>query len=566
MFSNIAIVSKNKASNMCINWKGATSFGNFYRSDPCLDLFYKRNPRTLGDFLFPRERKNLRFSTLKKSGKLRRRLQPPSSLQHILDKGNEFEATTLQRIRALYSNRLEFFGNSVSFAQSTKNYSKTFNAMKRGDVDIIIHGVVRNYTTQTYGCPDLIVKGKAMYKLGVHTPVNNDKYYAVDIKGSKIELKVGGGIINDYKMAGYKSQLLIYALCLNEMQNDHTDTQAFILGKEYAFSSGTKFQSHQMTATANFDTHDKPYIQILNNAIDWLNWVDMYGNDPNAVYKKKEYMFPNMKNTFNMSYGSLKEQYAEHIDEITRMWNVGPGMRNVAISKNIFKLEDVKSIRDLGLQPGCFKSRIIQKMLDSRENDRIMTIPVMNNVMNWRTRNVGDNKEEWVLDIETVDDTIYMIGILTPHRYVCLTADALDSDGEKGILTELIMMMEKKDLKIWTWGHYDYTTITRKIAMYSMCLPSAMWCDVTRVLKDGDHPIVVKGALGFGLKEISSILSNTEIPDMYDGLDCKDGMTSMGMARDAYNNNDWDTMEKLIGYNKADCYTVNNIIEYMRAQ
>ena len=53
---------------------------------------------------------------------------------------------------------------------------------------------------------------------------------------------------------------------------------------------------------------------------------------------------------------------------------------------------------------------------------------------------------------------------------------------------------------------------------------------------------------------------------MYDGLDCKDGMTSMGMARDAYNNNDWDTMEKLIGYNKADCYTVNNIIEYMRAQ
>ncbi len=566
MFSNIAIVSKNKANMMCMNWKSATSFGNFYRSDPCLDLFYKRNPRTLGDFLFPKDTWNLRRSTLKKTGRIRVGPKPSAGLQQILESGNVFEASVLQRVRSLYPNRLEIKGYGASHSHSMKNYSKTYRAIKKGDVDVIIHGVVRNYKTQTYGCPDLIVKGSAMHRLGVHTPVKADKYYAVDIKGSKIELKVGGGIINDYKMAGYKAQILIYTLCLNEMQNNNEDTKGFILGREYLFSSGCKFESHQMLAGIDFEADDKPYTHILPNAIDWHNWVDMYGNDPNAVYKKPEYMLPNMKNTFNLAYGSVKSQYAEHVDEITRMWNVGPAMRNVAISKNILRLEDVRSPKDLGIHEGCYKSKIIKAMLDARSGNEIMRIPRENNVMGWRNPHQGDFKEEWVLDIETADDIIYMIGVSTPTRYYSLIADALDSDGEKGILTELIIMMEKKDLKIWTWGHYDYSTITRKIAMYSMCLPPARWCDMTRVLKDADHPIAVKGALGFGLKEISSILSNTEIPDMYDGLECKDGMESMAMARDAYEKNDWPIMEKLIQYNKADCQTVKNIINYMRSK
>ena len=566
MISNIAMVSKNKAKHMCVNWKSATSFGNFYRSDPCLDLFYKRNPRTLGDFLFPRVRRSFRFTTDKKSGKIRMRLQPPAHIKEILRGGNDFEKTVLQRIRSLYPNRLEIVGAGPSFTHSNKNYAKTLHAVKKGDVDVIIHGVVRNYDTQTFGCPDLIVKGRAMHKLGVHTPVNMDKYYAVDIKGSKIEMRVGGGIINDYKTSGYKSQILIYAMCLNEMQKDFHDMKGFILGKEYAFSNATTFESHQMLATVDFDTYDRPYEELLQDAIDWHNWVDIYGSDPNAVYKKKEYMYPNMKNTFNLAYGDLKEQYAEHIDEITRMWNVGPGMRKVAFAKNIFKLEDVKSVKDLGINPISAKGNIISTMLDMKKHPDPMYIPDDNNVLKWRTEHTGSFKEEWIVDIETADDIIYLIGILTPERYYSLTSEALDAQGEKGILTELMTMMERKSLKVWSWGHYDYSTINRKMESHGMRLPPCEWCDMTKVLKDAENPVGIKGALGFGLKEVSSALAKSEvIRNRYEFLDCKGGLESMFMAKKAYDTNDWPTMEKLIKYNKADCYTVKDVISYMRS-
>ena len=544
---------------MCISWKSATSFGNSYRQDPCMDLIYKRHPRTLGDFLLPRKKRVFRFSTLKKVGKLPKKIDNDPTFDYVCSIGYNFEKDTLRRVRALYDNRLELSGPGMT---ANKKYALTYKAVRKGDVDLIIHGAVRNYSNQTFGYPDLIVKGKTLYRLGVHTPVDPDMYYVVDIKASTIDLRAGGGITNCYSVLGYKSQIMIYTLALNEMQGNKKDSVGFVLAKKYKFLSGNTYDSHQMLATIDFKTYDSSFLEFLPNAIKWLNWVDLYGDDPNAVHPSEEMMLPNMKNTYNGPYTKIKEQYAEHIDELTRMWHIGVKERAVALGHKIRRLSDMKDVRKIGMSTESKTGRILQKMLNTTHSDKIITIPTRNNVFDWRTR----AEEEWFLDIETVDGAVYMIGVRRPEGYICLASEALDVDGEKGILTELIMMMEKRMPDVWTWSTYDYKVLMDRMGVHNMAMPPSTWKDLCHVFKNSDNPICVKGALGYGLKEISRALSYYDyIPARYEGLKCMNGLESIILAKDAYNNNDWPTMEHLIAYNKADCLSVQDILECIRS-
>ena len=559
MLSNIATVSRNKAINMCVSWKSATSFMNFYRNDPFMDLMYKRHPRTLGDFVVPSKKRVFRFSTLKKVGKTPKKIDRDPAFDYVCSLGYDFEKQTLNRVRSLYDSRLELSGPGMNM---NRKYALTYKAIKKGNVDIIIHGVVRNYTNQTYGCPDLIVKGKTLYRLGVHTPVQPDTYYAVDIKASTIDLRAGGGIVNTYSVLGYKSQIMIYTHALNEMQDNTSDSVGFVLGKKYKFLSGNTYESHQMLATVDFKTYDSNIVEYLQDAINWLNWVDLNGDNPDAVYPEEEMMYPNMKNTYNGPYTKIKEQYAEHIDELTRMWNIGVKERSIAFKHKIRRLSDMKDVTNVGICPKSKTGNILQKMIDTTHSDQILSIPSQNNVLGWRNR----TDEEWFLDVETVDNIVYMIGVKTPERYTCLVADGLYSDYEKGILTELIMMMEKRNPVVWTWSGYDQRVLLDRMKTHNMVMPPSVWKDMCHVFKNHENPIGVKGALGYGLKDISKALSYYDyIPNHYEDLKCMNGLESIIQAKKAYNENDWETMENIIKYNKADCLSLHDILQSIRS-
>ena len=131
-------------------------------------------------------------------------------------------------------------------------------------------------------------------------------------------------------------------------------------------------------------------------------------------------------------------------------------------------------------------------------------------------------------------------------------------------------------LSLLHWSHYEYTQWNNIAEQYDDVYEkwltiNANWVDLLKLFKE--KPIVVKGALGFGLKEIVGAMhKHGLVKTSYASSSVADGADAMVQARKAEQEAKEQgisihltpTMKGIQSYNEIDCRVLHEVLEAVR--
>lgn len=450
-------------------------------------------------------------------------------------------------------------------------------------------------------------------------------YRIVDIKFATLNLRADGiHILNSGSFPAYKGQLYIYTVALGRLQG-YTPNSAYILGRKWTYKTkGDTFRSDSCVdklGVINYATVDVEYIDKTKKAVEWIKDMRENGADwdiTNVPLCRKE-LYPNMSNYYDYPWHGVKKQLADANKEITNLWMCGVKNREVAFANNVYKWTDPRcTTNNLGMY-GATTSRILKEILAINRDSQLFKIQpqiIQNNDQNWQER----QRLEMFVDFEFVNDVvsdfstmprvdanaiIFMIGVgYFDHNteewiYKEFTVDALTIKEECRICTEFSdyvrqeakwfncpnpLLVHWSNAENWQWENaykkhgkgVENTWIPTKRSSLDRedQETNPRWFDLLEVFRK--EPIVIKGCLGFGLKEVAGALAEYGfIKTKWDlNNSCVDGAGAMlgafraskeARARGIHFKN-MPLIRDIAKYNEVDCKVVGEIMEYLRSE
>jgi hypothetical protein len=349
--------------------------------------------------------------------------------------------------------------------------------------------------------------------------------------------------------------------------------------------------------------------------VDWIRKVRKEGSAWTLLEMYSNNIWPNCNNTYDYPWHNAKMQIANKLEDLTKVWQIGPKERSQAHKKGILSWKDSELTPEkMGIK-GSVKSNIMEKILEINNQDKYKVLPskISNNDRNWQQK----GKLEFFVDFETVSnidddfsqfpkqggqELVFMIGCGYEKRgefeIEVFTAKNLSIEEEARIMTEWFDYMDKVKNeidpggpfpKIFHWSPAELTFMgfaknnfegdekqaleriykgkRRKMIMNWKDLP---WFDFLKVMKD--EPIVVKDAFGFGLKAIAKNLEKHGLTTTTWEDGPTDGLGAMVGAwhcdkisrADGLDMIETEIMKGIREYNIIDCKAMWDLINYLR--
>lgn len=545
--------------------------------------------------------------------------------EFIMDQGTKFETYLVAYLCRQYgADIMVDIGGSMS-ARSNDKVKQTLDAMNRG-VPIVYSGVLHDEELRAYGVADIIIRSDWINRI-VGKPVMSDEesriaapkltdsygvsppryhYVIIDIKFTTLDLRADGvGILNSGSFPAYKGQLYIYTHALGLMQG-YEPSKAYIIGRKWKYTSrGEKFygkNAFERFGTIDYSGVDKEYKTKTRLALEWIRDCRKNGHLWNIFQLPlpRAELYPNMSNTHDYPWHSVKEDVAEEIKEITNIWMLGVSNREKAHEQKIYKWTDPGCTPSvLGLGEGKI-AQTVSKILDiNRRSNGPLLLPenIENNVGGWK-----DKKNiEFFVDFETVNDIltdfsdipnvetksyIFMIGVgyrepqLGTWIYKSFMADSLSDEEEKKICTEFYNYIRREgawynciDPPLYHWSFAEPNHWKEVCSRYMSIETIVLnWVDMLEIFKT--EPIVIKGCIGYGLKEVAGVMKRHGMISATwdDQSSCVDGTSAMVIAYFAYQDSklrgsrgsDMPQLKEIEKYNEVDCKVLCEIHNYIR--
>lgn len=423
------VLTRQQKKRQSIDLISATRISNSIKNDKLLDYLDILDSNGLGvaenlSIVRKRSRSSDYFSgdtqtnsqTNSQSNKKRK-----TSFDYIVEGGYLFEYDIIDKIKQMMKNNNQLNKLiEINEKDIYLNAIKTIQVIKKNYHSIILGSVVINRINNTWGKPDLIVKGCWLNKYIKENIVglNVNKWYIIDIKSSTIQLINGGEDISSKLLYSvYKSQVYIYTQALNQSLKDYgisNDIEiGFILGKKYKYvvnKNQIVKNSFDSLAIIDFNKEKSKGVDwnmIVNSGVNWIedlktNWEDFTLNPIN-----RDELYPNMKNVYNKNWYGIKKNVASFNKELSLLWYCGLSNREKAWNVGIKSYMDPKLTPEiLGFDKSITtKYTIINQMLKLLHNDSTNYIlNEKNNFMDWQ----NEVKFEFFIDFETYnyDDII----------------------------------------------------------------------------------------------------------------------------------------------------------------
>jgi len=396
------------------NLISATRIGNSIKNDKIidyLDILEENGFKISENLTTSRKRSRSEDNIEKKPGQIIKKNK--TSFDYIVEGGYLFENDIINKIKQLMESNGEI-NKIIDIGEKDININcyKTIKTIINNKHSIILGSVLINSSNNTWGKPDLIVKGCWINKYIQDNIVgiNVNKWYIIDIKSSTIQLINGGEDISSKLLYSvYKSQIYIYTEALNyllyEYGQDNQVNMGFILGKKYKYV----LNKNQITknpfdcvAIVDFEKEKLKGIlwdDIIKSSVKWIgdlrnNWKEFTLNPIN-----RDELYPNMKNTYSKNWYGIKKNVAYVNKELSSLWHCGLANREKAWSKGIKSYMDTNLTPEiLGFNKSESKYKIIQSMLSLlHNNNKNYILDKKNNFMQWQ------KKTEWefFIDFET---------------------------------------------------------------------------------------------------------------------------------------------------------------------
>lgn len=455
-------------------------------------------------------------------------------------------------------------------------------------------------------------------------------YRVVDIKFATLRLNAAGTQLgNNASSQAYKVLMYVYNRMLGRLQG-FLPPMSYLLGRGWSRTQqGIDYRgANALEKLAPIPQHGTiangtPIASAVDSAMEWVRRVRSEGGEwdllptpsvpelyPNMSGQNDDLMTPISVDGVDSDEGELplewknvKSSLAAELKELTLLWQVGPDSRREAHRKGIRRWDDPR-LDNLAL--GIMSKKrgaTLKKLLDVNRCNGPRVLP----------QRIEKTRKDWMhfpgiefyVDFESCNDLnddfsrlpqkggqplIFMIGCghMEEGRWQFRTfvVDNLSEDEELRIIQEWFWHMtqvhDRLDPKhvgwrIFHWGHAEPTMLNNAYNSawerhnHPADWPVLDWYDLLqKVVRE--EPVVVKGALGFGLKDVANAMYAEGLIETHwadsrvDGLGamlgawrCDENARLIGMPMSAL-----PTMEDIARYNEVDCKVMMEIVRYLK--
>ncbi|HLE61644.1 MAG TPA: hypothetical protein VI750_00830, partial [Pyrinomonadaceae bacterium] len=469
----------------------------------------------------------------------------------LFEKTREFEAAVTAYLKTLTT--VITIATNPGDARTLQKAEETFAAMEQG-ATVIYQGVLWDAENRTYGVPDFLIRSDDLLRLfpGSLTseeaaqPAKDLKaarwhYRVVDLKFTTLDLLAGGELGNGESNPAYKAQLFVYNRALGRVQS-------YLPPVSYLMGRGWK-QTRQSVTNRGDSCMDvlAPIIQnstlkkgtslalAVSQATDWLRRVRNSGAKwtvlPNPSGPE---LRPNMNNREDSPWSQSKKQIAEQLEELTLLWQVGADKRRDANNLGIYRWRDPNCTAASVGVTGPKMQPTLQAILSINQTavgPAVAPPRVQAAEQVWRK----ESALEFYVDFETVSDLnddfslipkrggqpmIFMVGCGHMEngawQFRCFTTDALTETSEAAVIDAWIDHMKEVRDRVASKIeplviHWSKAEISSLETAYNSAMQrhgnvgkgwvSPNWFDFLKEVIKAE-PVVIRGALGFGLKDI----------------------------------------------------------------
>ncbi len=535
---------------------------------------------------------------------------------YIMRKGSEFEAAIVDHIATL-TDMHEVHANSGRGSRDLDAAHATLQAMRNG-VPLIYQGILRDLDTRTFGSPDLLVRSDHLDRLfpGTIDAVEATKpapglgdqpwhYRVVDIKFTTLHLRVGGEIGANGSSPAYKVQLYLYNRALGRLQG-YAPPVAYLLGRGWEQTVRGQKKISRNAVDRLGPVHMDPTLgSDADLAVAWVRRVRREGHAWSPLPQPSvPELRPDMTGDADFPWATVKKHIGEQLQDPTLLWNVGRDRRDVAVEAGITSWTDPRiNTSVLDFKPSNRQSTLAKIIEINHRGGPPFVAPAHVHAAEDAWRPVPP--VEFFVDFEYLtsitDDLsripeqhcppiIFMIGCghVEDGAWVfkSFTTDALTEAEEARIIDDWILYMREIASvrgasvggKIIHWSFaepmsYEQAYDSARNRHPDKDWPLLTWFDLwNNVFRE--EPVVVQGALSFGLKAIAramhahGLIETSWGDSQVDGLGAMIGaVLSDAGARDQglSSMRDVPLMNEIVAYNEADCRVMWEILTYLRA-
>ena len=487
--------------------------------------------------------------------------------------------------------------------------------MTRG-VPIISQAPLLSRSFGAAGIADLLIRADLLASIFPNDPLDpgaraadesTPQYRVIDIKFTTLHLGVSGAaLFSDHRAATL--QVSVYTAALAELSG--RESPGYLLGRTWEQGSGASKRRGtgclERLARIDLEVPSGPDEitngDLLREAVDWRRRLTSEGaNWTPAPHPSGSELRPNMKNSQDAPWHTVKAALAAGSAELTLLPGVGVDLRNAALVRGLEGWTDpAVSAASLGVAPR-YAART-EAVLEVNRSDGPAVRPA-------RLIRAG---EEWrhpaplelYVDFETVSNLgddftrlpavggealIFQIGTgrleSGAWQFEQLTVDRLNGSSEAIMLEAWIANLEQKraerglewsDLRLIHWSPAETSTLETAYNAARVrqqgAWPELPFFDALKLVIHPD-PVVVRGAFGFGLKAIARAMHAAGLIETIWADGPLDGLGAMVGAftadRLAATRGcrlvDIETIREIGRYNEIDCRTMAEILAYLRA-
>ena len=536
----------------------------------------------------------------------------------ITRKGREFEEAVTAHLRTLTSvhdSGVRGLAESRDLGAATE----TFAAMRRG-APVVSQAVLWDAEARTYGVADLLVRSDTLLRLFPDTLTADAAavpapdlgggpwhYRVVDIKFTTLHFRASGRLGETGGSTwAYMVQLSIYNRALGRLQG-YLPPEAFLLGR--GWQQGTKRGAGCLERLGGVppDYHSKSRGSLASATDAATAWVRRLRTEGANWRLSPEPSCPDLRP--NMTSGSdggwhaAKQSIAATLDDLTLLWQVGLSGRERALAAGVTRWTDPACTPELVGVRGDRLGPTLSAVLDVNRNTTVEPVQpdrVRAEEAVWRPV----PSLEFYVDFETVSDLdddfsrmprrggqtlIFMVGCGHVEggawTWSCFTVEALTEAAEVEVIdawfAHMAAVTERLDPDgapplVFHWSHAESSSFETAFNSAKRHHPDAAWASprwfdlLGRVVRA--EPVVVRGALGFGLKAVAKAMHAHGLVQTdwdagpTDGLGamvgawwCAHEAETIGVAL-----RDVPLMGEIAGYNEVDCRAMMEVLRYLR--
>ena len=539
----------------------------------------------------------------------------------IMRKGREFEDAVVEHLGRLA--RVHSASSPEEGSRDLESAERTFAAMLRGE-ELIHQAVLRDAETRTYGTADLLIRSDVLRDLFPGTITDGEArmpapalgsvewhYRVIDIKFTTLRLLARGGLRDTGSSWLYKLQVHVYNRALGRLQG-YQPPEAYLLGRGWERTRkreklrGTSCMDLLGAVPQDYASGSKGTVAAaVEEACRWLRRVRSEGSEWRVLPEPTvPELRPNMGNGTDAPWHSAKQRIAEELEEPTMLWHVGTKGRETARRAGVarWRSDPAFTAAAAGVTGQTVAPTLDAILEINRSTDGTPVAPatVRAGEADWRP----EPPLELYVDFETVSDLdddfegipekggqplIFMIGCGHVEdgewRWSCFIADSLTEQAEADVIDAWFAHMDALTRRlgsaegppnVFHWSHAEASTLETAFNSAVNRHPekswgSPRWYDLlNRVVRK--EPVVVRGALGFGLKAVATSMYSHGFIDTRWDAGVADGLGAMAgawtSARDAVERGctlaETELMEEIASYNEVDCKVMMEIVRYLR--